>query len=399
MDKLFIENLELRGKRVMLRLDLNVPSDKNGAVTDSTRIEAALPSIRYCLEQGAALVLCSHRGRPQGEHLPEMSLRPVARELEEHLGRRIKMPDEDPRYIINDQAFELADKLRPGEILMLENLRYEKREKANDPHFAMRLGSLADLYVNDAFPVCHRVHASVVGVPKFLPAAYGYQAKKEIDYLGRLQQDVERPYIGILGGAKVSSKIGVIEAFLKKVDKLLIGGGLSYTFMAAVGRPIGQSIYEPYYTAVAHEMMEEYPGKIVLAVDNYVVEEIGPDFDSELVERIPPEMESVDIGEQTRELFSTEIARARTVFWNGPLGYFEDERFAAGTRFIAREVAKLKDKGAFTVVGGGDSAAAIRQAPDLNYDNFSFVSTGGGASLEFVQGKVLPGLRALSDRG
>jgi phosphoglycerate kinase len=398
VDKLFLEELDLQSKRVLIRLDLNVPGDAEGNVTDDTRIEAALPTLEYCLEQGAALILCSHRGRPKAEHVPSLSLRPVAARLGELLDRPVIMPAEDPDYIINDEAFALADNLEAGQVMLLENLRYDKREKANDPHFAMRLASLADLFINDAFPVCHRVHASVVGVARYLPAAYGYQVRKEIEYMGRLKGDVERPYVGILGGAKVSTKLGVLETFLDKVDKLLIGGGLSYTFMAAAGRPIGRSIYEPDYTNIAHDMLEDNPDKIILAVDNYVVDQIGPEYEAQLVDRIPADKESVDIGEKTKPLFAAEIARAKTLFWNGPLGYFEDERFAAGTRFIAREVAKLKDTGALTVIGGGDSAAAIRQTPGLNYDNYSFVSTAGGAALEFVQGKVLPGLRALTDK-
>jgi len=396
LNKLFIEDLDMRGKKVLVRLDLNVPGNSEGDVTGDGRIWAALPTLRYSLDQGAALILCSHRGRPKGKVVEKLSLRRVATRLSELLEHEIRFVPGDP--VVGGEVLETARAIKPGEIILLENLRFDPREKKNDPAFVKQLAELADIYINDAFPVSHRCQASVCTVPGIMPiAAYGYQVKKEEAFLSRLLGDVDRPYVGILGGAKVSTKLGVISAFLEQVDKLLIGGGLSYTFMAAMGRPIGKSIFEHHYLTMARSFLEKYPNKIVLAVDNYVVEDIGPQYESKLVDRIPDGYESIDIGEKTKKLFAAEIAKAKTVFWNGPLGFFEDPRHAAGTRFIAREVAKVKERGGYSVIGGGDSAAAISQA-GLNYRLYSFISTGGGAALEFVEGEKLPGLETLTDK-
>ncbi len=395
MQKLFIEDLDLQGKKVLIRLDLNVPGDSDGNVTGDGRVWAALPTLRYSLDQGAALILCSHRGRPKGKVVENLSLRRVAKRLSELLKHDIRFVPGDP--VLGREALAAVGSIKPGEIIFLENLRFDPREKKNDPAFAKQLAELADFYINDAFPVSHRCQASVCSVPSLITTAYGYQVKKEEEFLSRLLDDVERPYVGILGGAKVSTKLGVIRAFLERVDKLLIGGGLSYTFMAAMGRPIGKSIFESHYLTMARSFLEKYPDKIVLAVDNYVVKDIGPEYESKLVDRIPDGYESIDIGEKTKKLFAAEIAKAKTVFWNGPLGFFEDPRHAAGTRFVAREVAKVKERGGYSVIGGGDSAAAIAQA-GLNYRLYSFISTGGGAALEFVQGEQLPGLEALTDK-
>ncbi len=395
MNKLFIEDLDLRGKKVLVRLDLNVPGDSEGNVTGDGRVWAALPTLKYSLDQGAALILCSHRGRPKGKVVEKLSLRRVAVRLGELLKHDIRFVPGDP--VMGNDVLAAIKAIKPGEIILLENLRFDPREKKNDPAFARELAALADLYINDAFPVSHRCQASVCSVPGWITSAYGYQVKKEEEFLARLLGDVERPYVGILGGAKVSTKLGVISAFLEQVDKLLIGGGLSYTFMAAMGRPIGKSIFEHHYLATARSFLKKYPDKIVLAVDNYVVEDIGPQYESKLVDRIPDGYESIDIGEKTKKLFAAEIAKAKTVFWNGPLGFFEDPRHAAGTRFIAEEVAKVKERGGYSVIGGGDSAAAISQA-GLNYRLYSFISTGGGAALEFVEGEKLPGLEALTDK-
>ncbi len=394
MRKLFIEDLELTGKRVLVRLDYNVPGDEVGNVTNDARILASLPTLRYVLAEGASLILCSHRSRPKGDE-PRYSLRPVARRLEKLIGLPVKMARRKP--VISDEMRNMAAALKPGELMMLENLRYDPRERQGRNELARELASLADLFINDAFPVCHRNNASIVGVPKFLTTAYGYQLKNEIEYLSHLLGEVERPYVGIMGGAKISTKLGVVKSFLGRVDKLLVGGGIAYTFLAALGREVGRSIHEPDYLVYAKELLLRYPDKIVLPTDNYVVEEIGPEYEARLVEDIPEEWRAVDIGVETQKRFAEEIARARTIFWNGPLGYFEDERFAGGTQLVAREVAKLKASGAFTVIGGGDSVAAINQA-GLHYTDYSFVSTGGGASLVFVQGKTLPGLEALTDK-
>jgi phosphoglycerate kinase len=392
--KLFIEDLELEGRRALVRLDYNVPGDAEGNVTNDARITASLPTLRHLLAEGASAVLCSHRSRPKGTE-PRYSLRPVARRLEELLGLPVKMARRGAP--VSDEVRNLAANLKPGELLMLENLRYDPREREGSDELARELASLADTFVNDAFPVCHRKEASVVGVPKFLPAAYGYQLKEEVENLSRLLGEVDRPYVGIMGGAKISTKLGVVRSFLERVDSLLVGGGIAYTFLASLGRSVGTSIHEPDYLEYAKDLLLRFADRIVLPVDNYVVERIGPEHEPRLTEEIPADQMAVDIGEATRRRFAEEISRARTIFWNGPVGYFEDERFAEGTRLVAREVAKLKGAGAFTVVGGGDSVAAVEDA-GLDRADFSFVSTGGGASLVFVQGKTLPGIEALTDR-
>ncbi|HUT99072.1 MAG TPA: phosphoglycerate kinase [bacterium] len=394
MRKLFIEDLELAGKRVLVRLDYNVPGDDEGNVTNDARITASLPTLHYILAKGASAVLCSHRSRPKGDE-PRYSLRPVAARLEELMGLRVRMARRGA--VVSDEARNLAASLEPGELMMLENLRYDPREQQGRDELARELASLADLFVNDAFPVCHRKDTSVVGVPKFLTSAYGYQLREEVENLSLLLGDVQRPYVGIMGGAKISTKLGVVKSFLGRVDRLLVGGGIAYTFLAALGKEVGGSIHEPDYLEYAKDLLLRHADKIVLPTDNYVVERIDPACEPRLVEEIPADRMAVDIGDATRRLFAEEIARARTVFWNGPVGYFEDERFAEGTRMVAREVAKLKDAGAFTVVGGGDSVAAVEDA-GLDSESFSFVSTGGGASLVFVQGKELPGIEALTDR-
>jgi phosphoglycerate kinase len=391
--KLFIEDLDLAGKRVLVRLDYNVPGDDEGNVTHDARITASLPTLRYILAEGASAVLCSHRSRPKGDE-PRYSLRPVARRLEELVGLPVGMARRG--VVVSDEARNMAAALKPGELMMLENLRYDPREQEGRDELARELASLADLFVNDAFPVCHRKDASVVGVPKFLTSAYGYQLREEVENLSLLLGEVQRPYVGIMGGAKISTKLGVVKSFLERVDRLLVGGGMAYTFLAALGQEVGRSIHETDYLEYAKDLLLRYADKIVLPTDNYVVERIDPACRPRLMEEIPANRMAVDIGDATRRRFAEEIARARTVFWNGPVGYFEDERFAEGTRSVAREVAKLKDTGAFTVVGGGDSVAAVDQA-GLDHGDFSFVSTGGGASLVFVQGKELPGIEALTD--
>ena len=394
MRKLFIEDLELAGKRVLVRLDYNVPGDDEGRVTNDARITASLPTLRYILARGASAVLCSHRSRPKGDE-PRYSLRPVAARLEELMGLPVKMALRGA--VVSDEARHLAAALKPGGLMMLENLRYDPREQQGRDELARELASLANLFVNDAFPVCHRKDTSVVGVPKYLKSAYGFKLREEVENLNLLLGEVERPYVGIMGGAKISTKLGVVKSFLGRVDRLLVGGGIAYTFLAALGREVGNSIHEPDYLEFAKDLLLRHADKIVLPVDNYVVEKIDPACGAELVDEIPADRMAVDIGDATRRLFAGEIARARTVFWNGPVGYFEDERFAEGTRQVARDVAELKGTGAFTVVGGGDSVAAVEDA-GLDDASFGFVSTGGGASLVFVQGKELPGIEALTDR-
>jgi phosphoglycerate kinase len=390
MDKKTVEDLTLKGKRVLMRADFNVPLD-DGVITDDTRIQAALPTITYILEQGASLVLMSHLGRPKGSPDPKLSLKPVAEYLDKLLDNAVKMaPD-----CVGSEVEAMAEALQPGEVLLLENTRFHAGEKANDPDFAAQLAKLGDVFVNDAFGTAHRAHASTVGVTEKLTAAAGYLIEKEIKFLGKATSDPESPYVVILGGAKVSDKIGVIENMLGKADTILIGGGMANTFFKAQGLEMGDSLVEDDVLDTAKALMAQAGDKLVLPVDAVVADAFDNDADHKVVDvdAVEPGWRILDIGPKTVETFKKKLATAKTVVWNGPMGVFEMENFAKGTFAIAEALAGLD---AVTIIGGGDSASAINQAGVA--DQVSHVSTGGGASLEFLEGKTLPGIAALADK-
>ncbi|GIU74235.1 MAG: hypothetical protein KatS3mg004_1322 [Bryobacteraceae bacterium] len=389
MPKLSIRDLDLKGKRVFMRVDFNVPLAPGGQeITSDKRIRAALPTIQYALEQGAALVLASHLGRPKGKPNPEMSLKPVARRLSELLGRPVAMAP--------DCAGEEVEKMlpKPGEILLLENLRFHPEEEKNDREFSRALARFGDVYVNDAFGTAHRAHASTVGIIEFLqPAAAGLLMEKELEYLEKCTKNPERPCIGILGGAKVSDKIEVIENLLKFADRLLIGGAMAYTFLKSQGRPVGKSLVEDDKLELAKGLLEKAGDRILLPVDHVVVEVLEENAPSEVVDEIPEGRMGVDIGPKTRQQYADVIRTAKTIIWNGPMGVFEKKPFDAGTVAIAKAVA---ESGALSVVGGGDSEKAVKAAGVA--EKISHISTGGGASLEYLAGLTLPGVAALTDK-
>ncbi len=394
VDKLSIDDLDLKDKRVLIRVDFNVPLDK-GKVTDDTRIRASLPTIRRVLEQRGKAILISHLGRPKGEIKEELRLIPVAERLEKLLKRRVKKLND----CVGEEVKKAVSELRGGEVILLENLRFHKEEEENDPEFAKQLANLADIFINDAFGTAHRAHASTVGVTKFLPSACGYLLKKEIEYLGKVLSNPERPFIVILGGAKVSTKIGVIKNLFGKVDIFIFGGGMAYTFFKARGVEIGRSLVEEDKIELAKEILIEAIRKgipILLPIDHVVADKIATDAKVKVVQRlgIPPDWQAVDIGPATITKFGHAINKGRTILWNGPLGISEIEPFSKGTFAIAKLLAESK---ATTVIGGGDSAAAIAKIGLA--DKMNHVSTGGGASLEFLEGKKLPGVVALSEKG
>jgi len=399
MNKKTIRDVEVQGKRVLVRVDFNVPI-KNGVITDDTRITAALPTLKFLLDHGAALVLMSHLGRPAGTGFEEAySLKPVAARLSELLGREVKMaPD-----CIGPEVEAMAAALKPGEVLMLENTRFYKGESKNDLTIAEGLAKLGDLYVNDAFGAAHRAHSSTEGVARYLPAVAGFLMEKEIEFLSKAIENPERPYVAIIGGAKISDKIGVIRNLLAKVDWLLIGGGMANTFLAAQGYEMGDSLVEPESIEVAKELMALGGNKLILPVDGVLADAFAADAHTRIaaVNEIGAGWRMLDIGPQTIELFKSKIAGAKMVVWNGPMGVFEMPPFAKGTVAIAEMLAESSAisgaiSGAITIIGGGDSVAAIQQAGLA--DKMTHISTGGGASLEMLEGKTLPGLAALADK-
>jgi phosphoglycerate kinase len=398
MHKLTVEDVALANQQVLMRVDFNVPI-KDGKVVNDKRIRAALPTIRYVLSQGGKLVLMSHLGRPKGQRRAEMSLRPCAETLALHLNQAVGFVDD----CIGEKVEAAVQKLAPGQVLLLENLRFYAGETQNDALFAKQLAGSADLYINDAFGTAHRAHASTVGVIRHLRiAAAGYLMMKEIDYLGRALQAPQTPFVAILGGAKISGKIDVIQSLLTKVDRLLIGGGMAYTFLYAQGLSVGNSLLETDKVALAKSLLAEAGDKIVLPVDCMVSDTF--DFEAGTVASlqavdvgaIPDGFAGLDIGPASIERFQAVLADARTVVWNGPMGVFEIEATAKGTFDIARMLAQLTDAGAVTIIGGGDSAAAAEKAGVA--ERISHISTGGGASLQFLEGKTLPGIAALNDK-
>ena len=392
-----VRDVDVKGKKVLLRCDFNVPQDKEtGAITSDKRIAAALPTIRYLLEQGAAVIACSHLGKPKNgpDPDPKLSLRPVA----ERLGRLLGMPIQFAADVVGPDARAKAAALRPGEILLLENTRFEAGETKNDPELAKALASLADLYVSDAFGAVHRAHASTAGVAAYLPAVSGFLIQKELEFLGGAIASPKRPLVAILGGSKVSSKIGVINNLLEIADTIIIGGGMAYTFSAAQGGKVGDSLLETDWKDYSLEMIEkaEKKGvKLLLPVDTVCADAFAPDANFQVVAagEIPDGWQGLDIGPKTVELYCSAVADAGTVIWNGPMGVFEFPAFAKGTEAVAEALSKT---GAITIIGGGDSAAAVEQ---LGYaDRMTHISTGGGASLEFLEGKELPGVACLLDQ-
>ncbi|MBQ3022758.1 MAG: phosphoglycerate kinase [Clostridia bacterium] len=393
MNKKTIEDILVKGKKVLVRCDFNVPLDADRNITDENRIVGAIPTIKYLVDNGAKVILCSHMGKPKGEPKPEFSLAPVAKRLSEKLGKEVIFAADD--NVVGENAKKAVAEMNDGDVVLLENTRYRAEETKNIETFSKELASLADIFVNDAFGTAHRAHCSTVGVADYLPAVCGYLIQKEIEFLGNAVNNPVRPLVAILGGSKVSSKISVIENLLDKVDKLIIGGGMAYTFMAAKGYEVGDSLLEKDYIDYAKEMMAKAGDKLLLPIDTVVAKEFNNDAESKIVGEgaIEAGWQGLDIGPKTIELFSDAVKSAKTVVWNGPMGVFEMENFAKGTNAIAQVLAEID---ATTVIGGGDSVAAVNQA-GLG-DKMSHISTGGGASLEFLEGKQLPGIVALEDK-
>lgn len=394
MNKKTVKDIDLKEKKVLVRCDFNVPMDENKNITDNTRIVAAIPTIKYLLEQNCKIILASHLGRPKGEVKPEYSLKPVAKELSKILNKEVIMAND----VIGEDANSKAENLKEGEIMLLENVRFHKEETDNNAEFAKKLASMAEIFVNDAFGAAHRAHASTTGVADYIPAVSGFLIEKELKVLGNAINNPERPFVAILGGAKVSDKIGVIDSLLDKVDTLMIGGGMAYTFFKAQGYNVGNSLCEVDKVNLALEAMEKAKQKgvkLLLPVDTKIGKEFKPDTESKTVAwtEIPEEWEGFDIGKKTIEMFKEELKNAKTVIWNGPLGLFEFDQFAIGTNEIAKALANLE---ATTIIGGGDSGAAVEKAGLA--DKMTHISTGGGASLEFLEGKKLPGIECIQDK-
>ena len=393
LNKKSVEDIDVRGKKVLIRCDFNVKME-DGVITSDKRIVASLPTIKYLLDNGAKVIACSHLGRPKGEFKPEFSLAPVAVRLGELLGIEVKMAKD----VVGESAQALAADLKEGEVLLLENVRFHKEETKNDPEFSKALASLAEIYVNDAFGSAHRAHCSTTGVADYLPAVGGYLIRKELEYIGGALENPKRPLVAILGGAKVSDKIGVITNLMEKVDTLIVGGGMAYTFFAAKGYSVGTSICEEDKIEMAKEMMETAKAKgvnFLIPVDNRLGKEYDENTETMTVDsdKIPDDWMGLDIGPKTEKLFADAIKGAGTVIWNGPMGVSEWKNFASGTIAVATAIA---ESGSISIVGGGDSAAAVAK---LGFaDKMSHISTGGGASLEFLEGKDLPGVVALNDK-
>lgn len=395
LNKKTIEDIDVKGKKVLARCDFNVPL-KDGEITNDKRIVAALPTIKYLMEHGSKVILCSHLGRPKGEYKPEFSLAPVAKRLSEYLGVEVKLAED--AEVVGPNAKAMAAELKDGEVMLLENVRYRAEETKNEENFSKELASLADIFVNDAFGTAHRAHCSTTGVAAYLPAVCGYLIQKEIKFMGGALANPKRPLVAILGGAKVSDKIGVIENLIDKCDTIIIGGGMAYTFMKYLGHNIGTSLLEAAWVEKAGEMMkkaEDKGVKFLIPVDNKVGKEYDENTEAKVVssDDIPDGWMGLDIGPKTQEVFADAIKGAGTVIWNGPMGVSEWDNFAAGTISVAKAVA---DSGAISIIGGGDSVAAVTK---LGFaDKMSHISTGGGASLEFLEGKDLPGICALQDK-
>lgn len=395
LNKKTIEDIDVKGKKVLARCDFNVPL-KDGVITNDKRIVAALPTIKYLMENGARVILCSHLGRPKGEYKPEFSLAPVAAKLSEYLGVEVKLA-EDPE-VVGENAKKMAAELKDGEVMLLENVRYRKEETKNEDNFSKELASLADIFVNDAFGTAHRAHCSTTGVASYLPSVCGYLIQKEIKFMGGALANPKRPLVAILGGAKVSDKIGVISNLIEKCDTIIIGGGMAYTFMKYLGHSIGTSLLEADWVEKAGEMMKTAKDKgvnFLIPVDNKVGKEYDENTEYMVVnsDEIPDGWMGLDIGPATEKLFTDAIKGAGTIIWNGPMGVSEWDNFASGTIAVANAVA---ESGAISIIGGGDSVAAVTK---LGFaDKMSHISTGGGASLEFLEGKDLPGICALQDK-
>lgn len=397
MNKKTIKDVDLKGKKVFCRVDYNVPFDENMNITNDTRIQATVPTVKYLLEQGAAVILACHIGRPSEAREDKFSTKHILKRLSEVFGQDVKWaPD-----CVGPEAEKAAADLKPGEILLLENLRYHKEEKKNDPEFAKQLASLADIAVNDAFGVSHRAHAANVGVAQYLESVAGFLMEKEINFIGKTLEAPQRPFVAIIGGAKVSDKIGVISNMIDKVDTIIIGGGMAHTFDAAQGLPIGKSLCEKdkFEEALAQLDKAKKKGvKVVLPVDLTIADKFAADAKTQIVDvdKVPEDWEALDSGPKTSELYSEALAGAKTVIWNGPMGVFEFDAFAKGTLAVAKAVAEATKNGATSIVGGGDSIAALKKTGLA--DQISHISTGGGATLEFLEGKVLPGIAAIADK-
>lgn len=396
MNKKTMMHLEPHGKKVFVRVDFNVPMDEHQHITNDTRIRATLPTIQHLLNAGAAVILACHVGRPTEAREPQFSTRPIVARLEELLGQTVKWASD----CVGPEAEKAAADLKPGEVLLLENLRYHKAEKKNDPAFAKQLASLADIAVDDAFGVAHRAHASNVGITKYLETVAGFLMEKEINYIGKTLEAPKRPFVAIIGGAKVSDKIGVIENMIDKVDTIIIGGGMAHTFDASKGYPIGDSLCERDKIDLAKELLEkaEKKGvKVILPVDVVIADKFAADANTKTVDvdKVPDGWQALDSGEKTSAEYVKALQGAKTVIWNGPMGVFEFDAFAKGTEAVARAVAQATKEGAVSIVGGGDSIAALKKT-GLS-EKISHISTGGGATLELLEGKVLPGIAALAD--
>ena len=395
MNKKTVRDIDLKNKKVLVRCDFNVPLDEEGNITDNRRIVGALPTIQYLLEQNCRVILCSHLGRPKGEVKPEFSLKPVAEELQRLLKKEVKLAED----VTGPSARALTENMRPGDIVLLENVRFDPREEKNEESLSKEFASLAEIYVNDAFGTAHRAHSSTEGVAKFLPAVSGFLIEKELNFLGNALENPKRPFMAILGGKKVSEKIGVIDSLLEKVDTLIIGGGMAYTFFKSMGYSVGNSICELDKLDLARGAMakaKEKGVKLMLPVDNIIADEFSNDANVKAIQsdQIPDGWEGLDIGPKTIAMFEEELKKAKTILWNGPVGLSEFPKFANGTDSLARLLASMDD--CVTIIGGGDSAAAIER--NGLSDKMTHISTGGGASLEFLEGKKLPGIECLLDK-